>query len=1659
MADDVATVGVAQVEVTANLDRLERELARAEAATRRFDQAAVAALDRSKAKADSTQKAYESFSAAVQKSQQAFAQLSSQLGGTYTAKLQELKAATDAAANSYGKYTAALQAAGAAQVDFQTAVAKTAAAVQTTTATLTPVMQLWGAVTGAVGLAGRAISAVGSNLGDFVDTAKQKVPGLASVVDAFSGQMAEMTSDFAAATAKFDFLSGYWDKATKKIAEATDLITKASTQHVNIEFFKGMENASKKLALSLDQLFEGFQNLQKISRVQLGGSALDMAIARLRMMGELKGNTGVEAYRVAISNIDKFTAVNKIITEAYQKGQMLAALDLAEKWLPPDLYERFRAFPDILEQINKKIKEGKPKDTATTFFAQSIQNQVTDAETAITKIGEKWAKEMAKPWLERPWYIVAFFKELGERITEWGNLADAQVKKFIFGLTGSRPQINQTFNQIRSDLTQALGSITPPGKAARGVFANAVNREDEALAFIDRNDPAYRAMLRLQRGAISPARAGFPQDLSSQKRLTQEYADSVTKLSVEIRDYTKVIQQAQTANEVYRAVLGGDIDETTALGQAYRLAKEHIAELGVSVGEGLQPLDESAGAIARLRLETTLWDAATKTAITTGQPLEAFLQREGPRIREFGKALQDAIETKQFAADMSTIVASLGAGANAEEIMLTKQLRLNQVLATTHGLENAEQQARAKQVATIEVNNQFLSRRVELMGDAATITDTMAALENKLALASLAQVNISEREAAAIRQNTFERAAGVRALQNQADASKAEAATINMATSEGTELKLILDYLNQAMREGKVLTEEQVKAFAEWAHIVGLVTQETAALNAQVQLTNNIAAQNIAIRGLTAKSPAERADIAAAQKRNELEREFVKYKNDSIMTAKLEEQVAKAREVTYKTETAALTETARVRKEQAEFSVQAAKADLQSAGLSIGEQYKVTQAVQLRQQLEAEASAHHTKVNEKEYQELLKLVNANGDLRQAMAERKAMSDALFESQTLFFSDTERQIATLQRSIHGDTWKNFMNDGLAATIRITSAMRELRDLMSSAAVTFVNSLAEGNKIMDALKSSAAQFGTALLEAGTKALVNQALSSASTSLTTAATSVASIIGIAVPTAAATLPPAGVAAGAAVATGGATGGAALEAGGIAAGAAILGPIAALGAVAAGIGISLFAKGGQKDQAAQELYQQQVQAYQDSQMRAQDYKRRAQLAVIDSETLTGQLQAFDIEANRQRKEEAKKALPQMAALEKALAAERLKIINDFRKQTLEAEKSFKESFVDEPLTDVAQRMKDMTEQGNKLIDALNQLGDSTAEVTAMMQKAVERMRVDFVEGLQRDLDSATGRGYINDLKDLIKATNQRRADAALLGITDTSAIDRLFKAQAQNLIDNADLMGTAFDELILQFPELTGIVHESTKSIEELGKTIDEYLNGLKFGQLSTLNQAQQFAAAQTAFKTAYTLSLGKGPEAQAARGTITQVADQLLTIARSFLGPTEAYRKLYDEVTSQLASLPGQITAAATGGLIKRGMAAGGMVGNGIWNFDSVLAKYTGAGGGSIALAGGEYVVPAPAVTAATLPALESLRRTGSFGGGPVSANDNAVVIALRGSNEELRMMRNETRALLTALARVAAGGNVLAEQLIRELLNLRVDTRQSAATIQVRQQKAS
>lgn len=116
-----------------------------------------------------------------------------------------------------------------------------------------------------------------------------------------------------------------------------------------------------------------------------------------------------------------------------------------------------------------------------------------------------------------------------------------------------------------------------------------------------------------------------------------------------------------------------------------------------------------------------------------------------------------------------------------------------------------------------------------------------------------------------------------------------------------------------------------------------------------------------------------------------------------------------------------------------------------------------------------------------------------------------------------------------------------------------------------------------------------------------------------------------------------------------------------------------------------------------------------------------------------------------------------------------------------------------------------------------------------------------------------------------------------------------------------------------------------------------------------------------------------------------------------------------------------------AYARGGIVGA-YAAGGRVGNGLYNADSVRARY--AGGGDIMLAGGEAVTRATSVNSKTWPTLDWINRTGT-----VPGNDNSAVLAeLRALRQTVEVLSAQNAALAAALAANATKQSRTAEKTV-------------------------
>ncbi|GHA11376.1 hypothetical protein GCM10007989_02100 [Devosia pacifica] len=316
---------------------------------------------------------------------------------------------------------------------------------------------------------------------------------------------------------------------------------------------------------------------------------------------------------------------------------------------------------------------------------------------------------------------------------------------------------------------------------------------------------------------------------------------------------------------------------------------------------------------------------------------------------------------------------------------------------------------------------------------------------------------------------------------------------------------------------------------------------------------------------------------------------------------------------------------------------------------------------------------------------------------------------------------------------------------------------------------------------------------------------------------------------------------------------------------------------------------------------------------------------------------------------------------------------------------------------------------QRDQMEEALRQFRETAGLALSGDQEAQDRL----TDVSQSALDEA--RAYYASSE--AYAEIWREIDATLSQV-ESSAGRQLTEAQRQ-----MDLLNQQVSGLI----DINDSVVSVEDAISNLAAAMENSQNALR-DQIAAMQNASK-----SAIEAAYQSNLGRSADQsgldfyqdQISRGksvdrVVSEIADS----------PEARIQKLYRDIFGRSADAAGlsfylnsgksisQIEAdlqyaklhgAMQAGGIVGAYQGGGIVGNGMFNVDSVLARY--AGGGMIGLAGGEGVMNARSLQSIGPQNFEHMNRTGRIPG-----NDNSDVVA------ELRALRQDNSQLTRAVERM-------------------------------------
>lgn len=156
--------------------------------------------------------------------------------------------------------------------------------------------------------------------------------------------------------------------------------------------------------------------------------------------------------------------------------------------------------------------------------------------------------------------------------------------------------------------------------------------------------------------------------------------------------------------------------------------------------------------------------------------------------------------------------------------------------------------------------------------------------------------------------------------------------------------------------------------------------------------------------------------------------------------------------------------------------IDALRVQTATMGMSVGEATAYT-AVETKR---LEAIRNGAPLDEQQLAALRAKAEVLGQLTQKSAQDAAQNQANFDRQTMFLSDTEKQIAQIQQRLHGNDWKNYMDDALSGTLRLNAALQDSKDTGLDFTKSLVSGLMQGKSGMDALADAAGQLASRMAD---------------------------------------------------------------------------------------------------------------------------------------------------------------------------------------------------------------------------------------------------------------------------------------------------------------------------------------------------------------------------------------------------------------------------------------------------------------------------------------------------------------------------------------------------------------------------------------------------
>ncbi len=414
--------------------------------------------------------------------------------------------------------------------------------------------------------------------------------------------------------------------AKARIEEFNDVAAKANASGFSTEFFQRITKSGGEARDKIDDLAAALKRFNDASTPQLGGSDLQKRLDQLTKAGNFSGNTGVASLAGAGDSEGRLRAVVALIDQAMQKGERLAALDLAGTVFGPKVAAALRADSGYLDDMVKRAD------------ALSKSQLVSDEDLGRA-LDLKRRMEAAQQVLADRWKPVQNdLAQLGMNYhASWVSITED-----LAAAVGYATQLYQALKQVPDWFANRIGGASIWKSLTDATGTMGLNSDPASMGVVMRDDPRFGETAANQ------------------------------KLAAALKNYHNVTRSMQQAQDIATAVRGdrskNPADDKEAEANAFDRAAESIERHTARTEADTKAVGLGASALAEFRAAAQLLLAAQQAGIPVTQTLKDKIQDLAQDAGDAAEALARARVANDIAFGRQTAFLS------AEDVAIARQL-------------------------------------------------------------------------------------------------------------------------------------------------------------------------------------------------------------------------------------------------------------------------------------------------------------------------------------------------------------------------------------------------------------------------------------------------------------------------------------------------------------------------------------------------------------------------------------------------------------------------------------------------------------------------------------------------------------------------------------------------------------------------------------------------------------------------------------------------------------------------------------------------------------------------------------------------------------------------------------------------------------------------